>query len=86
VTYRIEVRSAAATALRKPDTADAERIRGAIALLSIDPRPPGATRLTGRSAYRVSIGDYRISYTIDDTVLVVVTVTLGHRKHAYRTV
>jgi mRNA interferase RelE/StbE len=85
VTYRVEMRPAAAKALRKLEAADAERIRGAIALLSVDPRPPGARRLTARPAYRVRSGDYRIIYTIEDTTLVVLVVALGHRKNVYRT-
>ena len=28
--------------------------------------------------------DYRIIYTVDDAVLVVVVVTLGHRREVYR--
>jgi mRNA interferase RelE/StbE len=51
-----------------------ERIRGAIALLSQDPRPPGARALQGRPGLRVRVGDCRIIYTIDDNVLLIVVV------------
>jgi len=84
VTYRIELRPAAARALRKLDPPIAVRIQGAIALLAEDPRPPASRPLRGRPAYRVRVGDYRIVYTIDDGVLlVVVVVTLGHRRDVY---
>jgi mRNA interferase RelE/StbE len=33
---------------------------------------------------RLRVGDYRIIYTIQDRVLLVVVVTLGHRKDVYR--
>lgn len=85
MTYRIEFRPAALRALRTIEKMDAQRIRGAIALLAADPRPPGARRLAGRPAYRVRSGDYRIIYTIEDTALVVLVVALGHRKNIYRT-
>jgi mRNA interferase RelE/StbE len=82
--YRIELRPAAARALRKLDRDVGLRIQGAIALLAQDPRPPAARALRGRPGLRVRVGDYRIIYTIDDDVLLVVIVALGHRREVYR--
>ena len=84
-TYRIELRPAAVKALRRIDPIDQRRIQGAIALLAADPRPPGCRPLVGRPAWRVRVGDYRIIYTIDDGALLIVVVTLGHRRDVYRT-
>jgi mRNA interferase RelE/StbE len=81
--YRIELRPAAVKALRKLDPQDRGRIRGAIALLGEDPRPPGARALQGRPGLRVRVGNYRIIYTVEDDVLVVVVVALGHRRDIY---
>ena len=81
--YRIEVRPAAARSLRKLDPDLRPRIQGAIALLAQDPRPPASMPLRGRPGYRVRVGDYRIIYTIADDVLLVVVVTLGHRRDVY---
>jgi mRNA interferase RelE/StbE len=81
--YRIEVRPAAARALRKVDPQMRARVQGAIALLAEDPRPPSARALRGRPGYRVRVGDYRIIYTVIDDVLLVVVVTLGHRRDIY---
>lgn len=81
--YRIELRPAAARALRKLDPQVRHRIQGAIALLAHDPRPPGARALQGRSGLRVRVGDYRIIYVVADDVLLVVVVTLGHRRDIY---
>lgn len=81
--YRIEFRPAAAKALRKLDPALAGRVHGAIALLGLDPRPPGARKLQGRDGFRVRVGNYRIVYTIHEDVLVVVFVTLDHRRDVY---
>jgi mRNA interferase RelE/StbE len=83
--YCIELRPAAVKALRKIDPQDARRIQGAIALLGQDPRPPGAKALQGRPGLRVRVGNYRIIYTIQDDVLLVVVVTLGHRRDIYTT-
>lgn len=83
MTYRIELRPAAIRALKQIDHQDRGRIRGAIALLGEDPRPPGAKALQGRPGFRVRVGNYRIVYTIQDDVLLVVVVTLGHRRDVY---
>lgn len=83
MTYRIELRPAAVRALKQIDHQDRDRIRGAIALLGEDPRPPGAKALRGRPGLRVRIGNYRIIYTVDDDVLVVAVVALGHRRDVY---
>jgi mRNA interferase RelE/StbE len=81
--YRIELRPAAVRALRKLDPQVRLRIQGAIALLAKDPRPPAARGLQGRPGLRVRIGDYRILYTVADDVLLVVVITLGHRREIY---
>jgi mRNA interferase RelE/StbE len=80
--FRIELRPAAIRAL-KLDPPVRRRIQGTIALLAQDPRPPAARKLQARDALRVRVGDYRIIYTVEDDVLLVVVVTLGHRKDVY---
>jgi mRNA interferase RelE/StbE len=82
--YRIELRPAAVRALKKIHPEDKERVQGAIALLGQDPRPPKAIALIGRPGYRVRVGDYRIIYTIQDDVVLVVVVNLGHRRDIYQ--
>ena len=84
MSYRIELRPAAVRALRKVHPDHRKRIQGAIALLAQDPRPPGAKSLRGRHGFRVRVGDYRIIYTVQDDVLLVVVVDLGHRREIYR--
>ncbi|MBJ7604476.1 MAG: type II toxin-antitoxin system RelE/ParE family toxin [Candidatus Dormibacteraeota bacterium] len=81
--YRIELRPAAVRALRKIDPSVRHRLQGVIALLAQDPRPPAARALNGRPGLRVRVGDYRIIYTVNDDVLLVVVVTLGRRREVY---
>ncbi len=63
---------------------DVQRIMGAIRALAADPRPPQSQKLSGREQYRLRQGDYRILYVIQDDVLIVTVVKVGHRKEVYR--
>ena len=81
--FWIELRPAAVKALRRIDPQDRGRVQGAIALLGEDPRPPAARALQGRDGYQVRVGNYRIIYTIRNDILVVVVVTVGHRRDVY---
>lgn len=83
MTYRIELRPAAARALKKLDPPVRRRIQGAITLLAQEPRPPAARALRGRPGLRIRVGDYRIVYTVRADVLLVVVVTVGHRRDVY---
>ncbi|MFT4215730.1 MAG: type II toxin-antitoxin system RelE/ParE family toxin [Micropruina sp.] len=82
--YQIEVRPAALRALKRIDHQDQARIRGAIALLAVDPKPPGARPLRGREGLRIRVGSYRIIYLVEDDRLLVVVVTLRHRRDVYK--
>ena len=82
--YRIEFRPAALRELRKSDRSAQPRIQGAISLLAKDPRPPASRPLRGRDGYRIRVGNYRVLYTIDDGVLLIVVVTIGHRRDVYQ--
>lgn len=61
------------------------RLRETLAELATDPRPQGSVKLQGGDElYRVRVGDYRIVYQIEDAVLVVLVVQIGHRREIYR--
>ena len=83
--YAIEFRPSAVRALAKIDAVHQQRIRGAVALLARDPRPPSARRLKGREGFRIRVGDYRVIYSIDDGLLVILVIAVGHRGQVYRT-
>jgi mRNA interferase RelE/StbE len=59
------------------------RIIKAIYGLSDNPRPPGYIKLTGRPGYRIRIGDYRVIYNIEDKILTVYVIDIGHHKDIY---
>ena len=44
----------------------------------------GAEKLSGQERYRVRQGDYRILYEIEDRILRIMVVKIGHRRDVYR--
>jgi mRNA interferase RelE/StbE len=60
------------------------RILTRLRALESNPRPPDVKKLKGRPAWRVRVGDYRIIYEIHDRELVIIVVTIGHRREVYR--
>lgn len=85
MTHRIALSPAAARQIRKLDAPVRRRIQAAVELLALDPRPPAATRLVGGAGeWRVRVGDHRIVYEIHDGELLVLVLTVGHRREVYR--
>jgi mRNA interferase RelE/StbE len=86
VTYRVELRPAAARELRKLPRSARDRVGKVITLLADNPRPPAAKMLVSNDnprLWRVRTGDYRIIYQIHDDVLLVLVVAVRHRREAY---
>ena len=82
--YEVQVDRAVAKLLRKLDRPIQARLVAAIAGLALDPRPTGVKALTGHPGLlRIRVGDYRMVYTVDDAILVVLVVHLGHRSAVY---
>lgn len=85
MTYRVEVTPAAVRQMRKLDPMARRRVQAAVELLADEPRPSGAQKLAGaKGEWRVRTGDYRIVYEINDNILLVLVVALGHRRDIYR--
>ena len=84
MTYAIEILRSAQKQLARTDRQDHKRIINAIRGLGEDPRPRGCKKLSGRPAWRIRIGPYRVLYEIHDIRLVVMVVAIGNRKEIYR--
>ena len=82
--YAIEILRSAEKQLAAIDRQDQPRVIDAIRALSEEPRPSGCKKLTGRSAWRIRIGVYRVIYEIHDNRLLVLVVVVGHRREVYR--
>jgi len=85
VTYTVEILRTAQAQLAKIAKQDRGRVIAAIRALADVPRPHGCKKLSGRPAWRIRVGTYRVLYEIHDERLVVVVISIGHRKDVYRT-
>ena len=81
--YEVVFRESAAKELRALDKSVRKRVGAAIDALALDPRPPGCVRLKGSSSYRIRVGDWRIIYEVNDGLLIVTILKIGHRSSVY---
>ncbi len=63
---------------------DVSRLLKCFKALAEDPRGKGCEKLSGQERYRRRQGSYRIVYEIQDDVLVVIVVKVGHRRDVYK--
>lgn len=84
--YRIRFDGKVKKDLKSIRPQDVERIKSAIQDLSKNPRPDGCTKLKGdkRDYYRIRVGNYRVVYSIEDEVLLILVVRVGHRREIYK--
>lgn len=82
--YGIRFKPAAAKELAKLPKDVQRRLAPRIDGLAANPRPAGAEKLAGEEAWRIRVGDYRVVYTIEDRVLLVLVIHVGNRREVYR--
>jgi mRNA interferase RelE/StbE len=84
VTYTLDILRRAQKQLAGINRQDHARIIAAIDALAETPRPVGSKKLSGRLAWRIRIGPYRVIYEIHDDQLLVLVVAIGDRRDIYR--
>ena len=83
--YRIEVKRPAAKALKKIPKPDQKRISERIDSLAESLPNPDTTKMKGNNPFhKIRVGNYRIIYEIQDDVLLILIIKIGHRKDVYR--
>lgn len=82
--YEIVLRKSVSKDLEPIPKRDVQRIIADIAELAINPRPPQSRKLSGAEKYRLRCGAYRVLYEIQNAVLIVCVVKVGHRREVYR--
>ncbi|OYD96773.1 type II toxin-antitoxin system mRNA interferase toxin, RelE/StbE family [Nostoc sp. 'Peltigera membranacea cyanobiont' 210A] len=83
--YEVKFSKGAKKQFRKLPLDIQERIQTKINDLAIEPRPNGVKKLQGDdNSYRVRVGDYRVIYELNDDVLIVTVIKIGHRSEIYK--
>jgi mRNA interferase RelE/StbE len=83
--YRIDFTNEASKQLQKLDKTMHNRILRTLVELETTPRPDGVKKLKGYdNRWRIRVGDWRVSYQIEDGRLVVLVIAVGHRSKAYK--
>lgn len=82
--YRIEWKRSATKELRRLPSEAIARIVRAVEELANKPLPSGVKKLGGtQHTYRIQIGDYRVVYTVESSVLLIEIIRVAHRKDVY---
>ena len=82
--YKVEIKRSAVKEIEVLPRKDILSILEKIRRLGDDPRPSDCKKLSGQEKYRIRCGDYRILYLIENDVLTIYIVKVGHRKDVYR--
>jgi len=85
VAYAVRILDDALEQLAKVTLRDRRAIMARIGRLAADPYGPGTGALRrDLGGYRkLRVGDYRVVYEVRSDELVVIVVTVGHRRHVY---
>jgi mRNA interferase RelE/StbE len=84
MSYRIVIPKPAQKQLDNITKIERDRLILTLRSLANDPRPNGVKKLKGYdNTYRVRVGDYRIIYEIKDRELIVLLLSVSHRKDVY---
>ncbi len=83
--YQVVVGKIASKELKKLPKREVQRIFPKIKNLSSQPRPDGCKKLKSQNEdlWRIRIGDYRVIYSIDDSVNIIDIRRIGHRRDIY---
>jgi mRNA interferase RelE/StbE len=85
VAYTIHFKPLALRQLEKLPRDAQKRLAPKIEALGEDPFPIGSKKLAGfEDVWRIRVGDYRAVYQVHRGVLLILVLTVGHRKDVYR--
>ena len=85
VAYTIQFKPFALRQLEKLPREAQRRVSAKIESLRDDPFPVGCKKMAAvPDAWRIRAGDYRVVFQVHRGILLVVVLTVGHRKDVYR--
>ncbi|MDF1557420.1 MAG: type II toxin-antitoxin system RelE/ParE family toxin [ANME-2 cluster archaeon] len=83
MTYGIIFSDSAVKQLTKLESGVQKRIISTLERIKIRPQAH-VTKLVGDLGYRLRVGDYRVILDIDEGNLIILVITIGHRKKIYQ--
>jgi mRNA interferase RelE/StbE len=85
LSYTVRFKPLALRQLKKLPLQTRSRLFARIEALADDPRPLETEKLSGREeTHRHRVGPCRIIYQIEDNLLLVLVLRVGHRREVYR--
>ncbi|MDP3009183.1 MAG: type II toxin-antitoxin system RelE/ParE family toxin [Methylococcales bacterium] len=82
--FSLSIKHRAQKMLAKIPANKQQKIIAAIYELADIPFPSGCKKLTGREAWRIRVGDYRVIYEVENERLTIFIIEIGHRREIYR--
>lgn len=85
MTWTVRLSKTAERDLQSLDRQTQARVVQALRALAVDPEHgPNVQKLTGVERWRRRVGDYRIVYELQADVIIVLVLTIAHRREVYR--
>ena len=82
MTYDVIFSDKALRQLKKMEKNDQERIIAVLERIRVRPEAY-VTKLVGDPGYKLRVGDYRVIMDIDNKILKILILKVGHRKNIY---
>ncbi|MDJ0660000.1 MAG: type II toxin-antitoxin system RelE/ParE family toxin [Crocosphaera sp.] len=83
--YKIKWKTSAKKELKRLDKKAIIRLLEAIESLANNPYPAGVKKLVNSGdSYRIRVGEYRIIYEIQSSVLIIYIIKIGSRQNIYK--
>lgn len=85
MSYQIEITPSARRQFKRLPADVQKKIRNKLDALAFDPFAASmdVKKLAGREGYRLRVGDYRVIYTLENNLLVIVVLAVGNRREIY---
>jgi len=85
--YQVKLARKAVKSLKKISKPHLSKVLEAIEKLELDPKPKGCKKLVGQvDLWRIRVGDYRIIYSIESEVKVILITQIGSRGDVYKSI
>ena len=82
--YSLKIKSSALKEIKRLSKSERERVVGAIDGLRNNPHQGTQLKGTHTGLRRIRVGQYRVLYEVQNGVLAVLVLRVGHRREVYR--